>query len=293
VAASAGVYEIQHVESGRRYVGSAQNLQRRFAEHRYSLRRNRHRNKALQNGWNKYGEPAFAFRTILICRSEDAIFYEQLVIDGYESHKMATGYNIRKIAESNLGLQWSGETRAAIMAARATPAHKQKQREVGLALRGDPAHAKKMIEGLAAYHKTPESKANAAAQLRRVAADPELLAKREAARLAAITLRRGVKMSEQARRNMSAGGKGKILSAEHRQKLSDAMKRRAPIKHTEATKQRLRELATGRKASQNAREKMSATHRGRKLSPAHVAAILRGRARYYATQKIKKDGDVS
>lgn len=59
-----GIYQIVHVESGRRYIGSSAKVGARFSGHRSTLRRGCHGNSRLQNAWNKYGESAFAFEVI-------------------------------------------------------------------------------------------------------------------------------------------------------------------------------------------------------------------------------------
>jgi hypothetical protein len=77
-----GVYEIVHVESGRRYIGSAKHLGRRFSEHRKHLRRGQHHSRYLQAAWNKYGEAAFVFRLLLVCGEDMRREYEQRLLDG-------------------------------------------------------------------------------------------------------------------------------------------------------------------------------------------------------------------
>ena len=59
-----GIYAIVHVPSNVGYIGSANNLQRRFKEHKTSLRKGSHHSQHLQNAWNKYGESSFEFRCL-------------------------------------------------------------------------------------------------------------------------------------------------------------------------------------------------------------------------------------
>lgn len=102
---SAGIYQIQHIESGRRYIGSSVNVNLRLRKHREQLRRGDHVNPALQNGWASHGEDAFEFRQILVCRPDDMIMYENLIIDGYRANVKPHGYNSRVAAESNRGME--------------------------------------------------------------------------------------------------------------------------------------------------------------------------------------------
>lgn len=60
----AGIYEIVNTINGHKYIGQAINVNVRWAQHRWSLRRRKGVNRYLQAAWNKYGESAFAFRVI-------------------------------------------------------------------------------------------------------------------------------------------------------------------------------------------------------------------------------------
>lgn len=62
-----GIYCIEHVASGRSYIGSTRSLRKRLREHRLSLRKGKHFAPYLQRAFNKYGEDAFAFRALETC----------------------------------------------------------------------------------------------------------------------------------------------------------------------------------------------------------------------------------
>jgi group I intron endonuclease len=92
----AGVYAIQNLESGRMYVGSSNNIRRRWNEHRSMLDRSDHICHELQADWSTYGAGAFAF--VILALSEDVaarIVLEQFYIDG-----SAVPYNTNKRAGS-------------------------------------------------------------------------------------------------------------------------------------------------------------------------------------------------
>lgn len=55
------VYMIKNLINGKAYVGSSTCLRRRFKQHREELRGNYHKNRKLQNSWNKYKEKSFEF----------------------------------------------------------------------------------------------------------------------------------------------------------------------------------------------------------------------------------------
>lgn len=106
-----GIYEILNSVNGKRYIGSAVNIRKRWNEHRSHLKRGLHRSKALNRAWDKYGEESFAFRILLYCAKIDLIIYEQLAMDCFKPE-----YNISKIAGSTLGRRHSEETKAKIAA---------------------------------------------------------------------------------------------------------------------------------------------------------------------------------
>jgi hypothetical protein len=57
-----GIYEIVHRRSGRTYIGSSDNIERRLKAHRSMLRRGIHDNIRLQRTWNRDGAECFIFR---------------------------------------------------------------------------------------------------------------------------------------------------------------------------------------------------------------------------------------
>jgi len=118
---NSGIYLAICKVNNKIYVGSAINFKRRFSQHKYLLKNGRHV-KYFQNAWNKHGEENFEF---VIFESgippEDLLCWEQATMDFYESYLPEKGYNIRRFAESNFGINPSLESRA-----RMSEAHKGK-----------------------------------------------------------------------------------------------------------------------------------------------------------------------
>jgi group I intron endonuclease len=56
-----GIYSIENVVSGKKYIGSSMNINKRFIAHRSSLKHNRHHCAYLQRAVNKYGIDQFKF----------------------------------------------------------------------------------------------------------------------------------------------------------------------------------------------------------------------------------------
>ena len=103
-----GVYEIVCVPTGKRYVGSAaRSMRRRWQKHRSLLGLGQHHSRPLQNAWKKYGADAFEFRVLLICRPEDAVFFEQRSID-----MLRPTFNVNPTAASVLGLKRGAQSEA-------------------------------------------------------------------------------------------------------------------------------------------------------------------------------------
>lgn len=99
-----GIYSIT-APSGNQYIGSTKNFKQREYQHFNDLKHQRHANSALQNAYNKY-ENQLIFKPLLICRLEDLLFYEQLVLDNFKPE-----YNICPVAGNTLGIKQSEETK--------------------------------------------------------------------------------------------------------------------------------------------------------------------------------------
>lgn len=108
-----GIYAINNLVNGKKYIGQSTNLYHRQCGHMTNLNNNMHPNQHLQNAWNKYGKEQFEFIIIEYCSIEKLNEKEKYWIDYYQSNIM--GYNIRIDATSNRGLKWSDEHRKKMM----------------------------------------------------------------------------------------------------------------------------------------------------------------------------------
>lgn len=88
-----GVYKIINLKNNKFYIGSSNNLHKRFIHHKNSLLKNKHHNKYLQNAWNKYGEENFKFEIVEYC-------YNNFEKEQYYLDSLKPQYNIAKHVEN-------------------------------------------------------------------------------------------------------------------------------------------------------------------------------------------------
>jgi len=94
-----GVYTITNIVNDKKYVGSTiMSFQKRFAHHLSMLRNNNHKNRYLQNSWNKYGEQNFKFEILDICEKEFCLSTEQYWLNILNSTNKSIGFNINPLA---------------------------------------------------------------------------------------------------------------------------------------------------------------------------------------------------
>lgn len=105
-----GVYCIFNISNGRRYVGSSNNLWRRFTEHRRQLKKRTHGNQFMQNDYVKSGSDMFLFFILQECQEETRLILEQSWLDAVWDGKVDC-YNIEPKVESRVGWSPSIETR--------------------------------------------------------------------------------------------------------------------------------------------------------------------------------------
>ena len=127
-----GVYQIVCVANGRRYIGSARDVYRRWAEHQKDLGNGRHHNRHLQRAWAKYGAGCFGIE-ILECCDEGALL-------GREQHWLDTSrpeFNLAKYADAPMrGRKASRQHRARLSKAHRRYQSSETRSKIGDANRG-------------------------------------------------------------------------------------------------------------------------------------------------------------
>jgi len=106
-----GIYQIRNTVNGKVYVGSGVVIADRWSDHRHYLKINKHHNPHLQRAWNKYGPDAFEFSVLELCSISALTERENAWCAKFKREEK---YNIREVAESNLGFKHSAETIAKI-----------------------------------------------------------------------------------------------------------------------------------------------------------------------------------
>jgi group I intron endonuclease len=88
-----GIYKIENLLDGKKYVGLSTNIYRRWTDHRRMLMGGYHDNKHLQGAWKKYGEENFVFTILEECEdsqlSDREIYYIKLL----QCNNSKFGYN--------------------------------------------------------------------------------------------------------------------------------------------------------------------------------------------------------
>jgi group I intron endonuclease len=92
-----GIYLIQNIETGERYVGSSRDVFHRRDQHFSELRKGIHLNKRLQTSFSDYSEDRFIFTVIEdVGNKDDLVFREQYWLD-----TILPEFNILKTANNN------------------------------------------------------------------------------------------------------------------------------------------------------------------------------------------------
>jgi group I intron endonuclease len=241
-----GIYKITNTISGNYYIGSASSIYHRIAQHRSTLKSNTHKNRHLQRAYNKYGEQVFEYSVVIFCDIEHRLYYEQTLLDGLKPY-----YNIAPNATGTLGVKRTAEQLS-----------KQSARMVG----------KKIALGT---HWNEESRRRVSEA--RKGTQPEGLKRSNYNRAISEETRQKMRdaqknrppMSEETRRKISEGNKGKHVSDEARSKIALA---RTGTHASEATKQKMKDSAKrgdqhrlfGKHLDDETKRKLSEANKGKR-----------------------------
>lgn len=138
-----GIYKITAIHSGEFYIGSSNDINRRWAHHKYYLTVGKHSNPILQKIFKKHGKDCFCYEVIEYVDINNLIIKEQYYID-----TLTPKLNIRLVAHSNQGLKHKKETIEKIRLLKTGLTHsdesKQKMREAHLGKKLSEEHKEKL-----------------------------------------------------------------------------------------------------------------------------------------------------
>ena len=75
-----GIYKIRNKQNNKVYIGSAVDIKKRWRDHKWHLKENKHHNPHLQFSFNKYGLENFEFIIELECNFNYLLIEEKQVI---------------------------------------------------------------------------------------------------------------------------------------------------------------------------------------------------------------------
>lgn len=106
-----GVYQIILIEDGRSYIGSAIDIESRWRQHKEKAKRSKDI-QVIARAIKKYGAGAFEWVILEECDCSQLIKREQYWLDLIRPFvDENNGFNVRKIADSNLGVKRTAESR--------------------------------------------------------------------------------------------------------------------------------------------------------------------------------------
>lgn len=88
-----GIYCIENLANGKKYIGLSTDVFRRMKKHRQCLNGGYHINEHLQSAWDKYGDSNFSFYIVEPCKESELKSKEIYYIQMYKSQNRLYGYN--------------------------------------------------------------------------------------------------------------------------------------------------------------------------------------------------------
>ena len=188
-----GIYSITHTLSGKQYIGSSDNIRRRWNRHKNELSKDIHPNAKLQAAWNKYGHDNFSFRVIEEVDNVGILLdREQYWIDKISA--VVSGYNLSPTAQNTKGVFPSAEAREKMAKAkRGKPRTAETRAKISAYQQTrtmSPETCVKISEAKKGYKFSEEAKAKMSAAKIGKKQAPELVLKRIAAASAAKALKK-------------------------------------------------------------------------------------------------------
>ena len=133
---NSGIYCIENIKNGKKYIGSSIDTKKRKNRHFSELKRGIHKNSKLQSSYKKHMVEDFIFYILeLVEDKKKLIEREQYYIDKYKPQ-----YNINLIANSSLGVKRSEETKEKVRQANLGLKHPEWRNEIKSKAQGGDNH---------------------------------------------------------------------------------------------------------------------------------------------------------
>lgn len=98
---NSGIYVIENIVNGKKYIGQTINLKRRLYDHKRCLNKGTHHNLYLQREFAKYGEENFNFKILEKCSMNELDIKEIEWINNYDAMNNSKGYNMESGGNKN------------------------------------------------------------------------------------------------------------------------------------------------------------------------------------------------
>jgi group I intron endonuclease len=216
-----GIYQIILKEDGRSYIGSAVDIEQRWQTHKKNSRKPLGA-QVISRALNVHGIENFDWIVLELCTIDQLLEREQFWLDTVRPFAdEGTGFNVRKLANSNIGIKRSAESRKkqsnTMKGVLKTEEHKHKMSEVWHNNRGEPYY--KQLSDRIKGENNPAKRIDVAAKIS--ASRMGQTWKHDTDRVAKhIAFRKGKTRTDDAKLNMKiAQQQNKTRSAEAKEKF--------------------------------------------------------------------------